>query len=171
MARETSTNDEQTQVTATAERAATQWTARSPRREPFTGHQALVVIGVERLGVITAAMGPDSTEELLATLTARLRATIGPGGSIARTGDDEFAIVSDDLRDREQAVSLAGRLIEAVTPLIVVDRLAVFLTAHAGVAYGASAIVTSRLLSNASAALAQARLRAGEAVAVYDLPQ
>lgn len=142
-----------------------------PRREPFSGHQALVLIGVARLGVLTDAMGPASAQTLLATLTARLQATIGPSGSLSRIGDDEFAVICDELRAKEQAVSLARRLVEAVTPLIVVDGLDLHLTAHAGVAYAVSAVGTSRLLDDASAALAQARLHPHQAVGVYELSQ
>jgi GGDEF domain-containing protein len=157
-----------TQPTAVAERVRRD---RSPR--PLDGDRrrlrALIVLGVARLETVSASLGSEAGEALLVTLTARLGATIGSAGTLARIGGDEFAIRCDEPCDKDQAVSLAGQLIEAVTPMIVVGGLELFLTARAGVAFARPAVATSRLLTNASSALEQARLWPHDAVAVCDL--
>ena len=156
------------QPTAIAERVRPE---RSPR--PLEGdrqrRRALIVLGVARLGELSASLDREAAEALLVTLSARLGATIGCAGTLSRIGGDEFAIRCDEPCDKEQAVSLAAQLIEAVTPMIVVDGLELFLTARAGVAFARPAVATSRLLINASAALDQARMWPHDAVAVCDL--
>jgi GGDEF domain-containing protein len=161
-------NEHPLQPIAIAERVRRE---RSPR--PLEGdrrpRRALIVLGVARLGTLSASLGTDAAEALLVTLTARLGATIGTAGTLTRIGGDEFAVRCDTLCDKEQAVSLAAQLIEAVTPLIVVGGLELFLTARAGVAFARPAVATSSLLSHASSALEQARLWPHDAVAVCDL--
>ncbi|MEY2513164.1 MAG: hypothetical protein QOJ89_522, partial [bacterium] len=82
---------------------------------------------------------------------------IGPGDSLARVADDEFAVVCEREIGAETATALASRLVAACRPPLFVDEHELFLTASAGVALAGPGASAATVMRDASAALHRAQ--------------
>jgi diguanylate cyclase (GGDEF)-like protein len=94
-------------------------------RPPGAAGYALLLMNCDRFRQINDALGQASGDRLLVQVGERLRATLRPptdridpnagGGQMAaRVGSDEFAVVLDGLRRREDAERVAARLLDAL---------------------------------------------------------
>ena len=130
---------------------------------------AVVVLGVERFDAVRESVGHEAAEEVLRTIAVRLGAAVGHADTLARIGDDEFAVVCEPGGDGGDAITLAARLVAAVAAPIFADEHEIALTARAGIAFAAPRASPTRLVRNASVALHRARRRGrGGGVEVFD---
>ena len=125
---------------------------------------ATIVLGIEGLSAIGASLGREAAGEVVSALTPRLRATLGGADTLAPIDDDEFGVLCERVGERAYPASLTRRLVEAVTPLIVVDGNDVFLTANVGIALASAGAAATSLVDDASVAMRQARRRARRSV-------
>lgn len=132
-----------------------------------TGRVATVVIDIDRFRPVVNSLGHEAGDQVLVAIAARLRNMLRPGDTLARVADDEFAVVCRAPSDGE-AVALAARLVEAITPPIVVDEEEIFLTGSAGVAFAGPGASPMSLMHDASAATQRAQGRARGSVEVFD---
>ncbi len=133
------------------------------------GQIAVVVLDLDRFASIGESLGHEAADEVLASVATRLLRTIRPEDTLARVADDEFAVLFDGLSESGEAISLAARLVEAVTQPIVADEQEVFLTASAGIAFAGSGCTPTTLMRDASAAMRRAQGRARGSVEVFDV--
>lgn len=131
-------------------------------------HLAAIAVDVDRFGAIGGTLGHETGDEVLAELALRLGAAIGPQDTLARVADDEFVVFCRALASNGEAVTLAERLLEAVTPPIFVDDQELLLTASAGVAFAGPGASAVGIMRDASAALHRAQSRARGHVEVFD---
>jgi diguanylate cyclase (GGDEF)-like protein len=97
------------------------------------GSTAVLAVDLDHFRLVNASRGHDVGDRLLAAVGARLRAAVPGRHTVARCGDDEFAVVCEDT-DEHQAHALARRLLDAVAEPFLVDDATVHLTASIGVA-------------------------------------
>lgn len=117
---------------------------------------AAILLVVERYGPTGRHPPGESDDDLLATVAARLRTSIGPHDTLARVAGSEFTVLCHGVGDSGQAVSLTARLIAAVTEPIVVGGRELFMTARAGIALAPSGTSAAGLIGEASAAMRDA---------------
>ena len=87
---------------------------------------------------------------------------------LARLSGDEFAILVRDIKNTEEALALAERLLEAFRPPFVIDGLEIYNTVSIGIAVAPSAGVSSDLLlKNADTALYRAKGDTGGSVQLF----
>jgi len=93
--------------------------------DPNRGGFALLFLNCDRFRQINDALGQSAGDRLLVQIGERIRSTLRPpsdridpnGGSgqlAARVGADEFAVLLDGLRSRDDAERIAARLLEAL---------------------------------------------------------
>ena len=70
----------------------------------------VLFIDVDGLKQTNDQLGHDAGDRLLRTVAARVSAAVRPVDVVARYGGDEFTVLCDDLRDLDEATSLAERV-------------------------------------------------------------
>jgi diguanylate cyclase (GGDEF)-like protein len=96
---------------------------------------AVLVADVDALRAVSDTYGRGAADTVLAEFGRRLTASLRPGDTLARIGDDEFAVICPDLAGPQQAMTVADRLrATALEPLTVAGREQ-FMTLSVGVAF------------------------------------
>ena len=98
-----------------------------------TDFDAMVFIDLDRFKDINDQLGHAVGDRLLATVAARIGASVRPGDLAARLGGDEFAVLLRDT-SREQAEQVAGRLLETIREPMAIDEHEIEIDASVGVA-------------------------------------
>jgi diguanylate cyclase (GGDEF)-like protein len=80
-----------------------------------TGEQlAIIYLDLDGFKNVNDTMGHQTGDEVLKTVAARLSAVIGAGDCLARIGGDEFVVLLEDVRCREDVAAVTERLKAAV---------------------------------------------------------
>lgn len=135
---------------------------------------ALLFLDVDRFKTINDSLGHDVGDRLLQALAARLGKCLGRGETLARTGGDEFAVLSEGMEDITHASKLALDMIEAVKPPVRVDEHELVVSVSVGISiFPDDSTKMEDLLKNADAAmfLAKERGRAGYQFFTHELHQ
>jgi diguanylate cyclase (GGDEF)-like protein/PAS domain S-box-containing protein len=136
--------------------------ARSAREDAVTG---VLFVDLDDFKAVNDARGHAAGDAVLVELGERLRAAVRPADTVARLGGDEFVVVCEEV-DEAAAMTLAGRLEEAIRQPLIVAAVEHLLTASIGVALGRSDPDT--LLADADAAVYQAKGAGGSRVKLFD---
>jgi diguanylate cyclase (GGDEF)-like protein len=123
---------------------------------------ALVVVSVDRFGVVNDSLGHDAGDALLREVAARLRAL---GQPIARLGQDHFAVALTYLGDGvKRACQQLGRQLNGPAKL---DDRNLYITCTLGAALAGQGATVQTLVRNANLALHRAR-REGVPLVVFE---
>lgn len=85
--------------------------ARSDRR---TSSVAVILLDLDRFRLANDSYGRETGDRVLVTVAERLFGALRPGDTVARVGEDEFAILCDEIAKREGAATIAERVHAAV---------------------------------------------------------
>lgn len=129
---------------------------------------ALLIVDLERFRMINDNLGHQVGDELLVELGARLQAQVGPQGTVARLGGDQFAIFLDNLATRADAIDLT-ETIHAVVQQPFLLQQQVYVNASIGVAFGSEAYQSAfDWLRDADAAMDQIKAHPDLGWQVFD---
>ena len=145
-------------------------TGAAARARGFPGTIAVVLLDLDRFKGINNSMGHEVGDQVLASVARRLHLAAGSGGLIARFGGDEFLALfeSPDGEAHADASAFIERARGALTEPLDIDGTEVFLDASVGVAVnGYGTVDAATLLSNAEAAMYQAKRRGGSSVETF----
>ncbi len=132
------------------------------------GSVAVLVLDLDRFKAINDALGHEIGDEVLVSVAGRLVDADGTAEIIARLGGDEFLVLFDGDGAEADAVAFAGRALEALSAPIVAGTSEVFITASIGIALTSTTVrEATPLLSNADAAMYQAKARGGGTTEVF----
>jgi diguanylate cyclase (GGDEF)-like protein len=134
------------------------------------GSVAILLLDLDRFKAINNSMGHDSGDRLLTSVARRLAQAVDVGETIARFGGDEFLALFENPAGRAHADALAfiERARAALVQPFVLDGVEVFVDASVGVAVNAFGTDDpATLLSNAEAAMYQAKRRGGSSVETF----
>ncbi|MEA2218723.1 MAG: hypothetical protein QOJ35_1349 [Solirubrobacteraceae bacterium] len=140
---------------------------RAPLRAACPAAGAAIAVGVDRIDAIVETLGREAADELMAAIHLHLSASIGSGDALAAVADAGFTVLCES-SDRDRALALADRLVEAVAAPIVIDEHELFVTAGAGIAFAGREASATSLVRDASAALHRGQRRASGRVEVFD---
>ena len=119
---------------------------------------AVHFIDLDRFKRVNDTLGHDGGDSLLKTVAERLRGIIRAGDVVARLGGDEFVIVQIGVENKDQAESLAQRLIDITTAPIELKEQTIIATVSVGIALApADGLNPERLLKSADLALYRAK--------------
>ncbi|HUI04039.1 MAG TPA: EAL domain-containing protein [Acidimicrobiales bacterium] len=132
------------------------------------GTVAVLVLDLDRFKAINDGLGHEVGDEVLVAVAERLEAADGAAEVIARLSGDEFLVLFDGDDAERDASAYAQRVLHALATPVRAGGNEIFITASVGIA-ATSARVTeaTALLSNADAAMYQAKKRGGGTVEVF----
>ncbi len=99
---------------------------------------AVLFIDMDRFKVLNDSLGHTAGDKLLVAVSRRLAESLRPGDTVARFGGDEFAVLLEDLKDREEALVIADRIQEKLSQPFDLDGQEVFSSASIGVTFNAT---------------------------------
>lgn len=125
------------------------------------GRGALVVVDIDGLAAANAAHGRQGGDRLLAAAADLLREALRDADSVARVGDDEFAVLLPGVSSDEEAETVATRLRAACDTTVGLGDTWWPLSVSVGVARVGPDDAFDRLLARAERSLADGRRAAG----------
>lgn len=75
---------------------------------------AVLLLDLDRFRLINDSYGKEIGDRVLVGVAERLFGALRPGDTVARVGEDEFAVLCDDIAKREGAATIAERVHDAV---------------------------------------------------------
>lgn len=153
----------QDSLTGLANRAAFLERAERALASVRAGHGLIAVLFCDLDGfkAVNDSLGHPVGDQLLTAVAHRLMTRLRGPDLIARFGGDEFAVLAEHLQDAQDAVSLAQRMIAALTEPFHVASRDIYVSGSVGVAIAdpdsASAHDVEPLLRNADLAMYEAK--------------
>jgi diguanylate cyclase (GGDEF)-like protein/PAS domain S-box-containing protein len=98
------------------------------------GDTALLFLDLDQFKVVNDSLGHPAGDELIREVAGRLRECLGSGGTAARFGGDEFAVLLEEVSGEAAAVSVAERILAALRAPFTVSGEEFFTTASIGIA-------------------------------------
>lgn len=119
---------------------------------------AVVLVGIARLQDVRESLGYQAADRAVRQLADRLRMVVRGSDVIGRVGDDEFALLLQQLRQSVDAGTVARKLFDAIDVPLQVEERSLRLEPAVGVAVCPhDAIAADLLLSRADSAMRHAR--------------
>ena len=95
---------------------------------------AVLFLDFDRFKIINDSLGHMVGDQLLIAIANKLKASVRPRDTVARLGGDEFTILLDSLKDPDDAIDMARRLLSNLSEQFKLPGRDVFITASIGVA-------------------------------------
>ncbi|GAC1530241.1 MAG: hypothetical protein NVS3B12_04550 [Acidimicrobiales bacterium] len=132
-----------------------------------TGSTATLLIDLDEFKLVNDTYGHGAGDELLRQVAQRVSEVAGEPHTVARLGGDEFVVLCEDLDDPGQAVEMAERIREALTPPFLLESDEVFVSASIGIAATPGSAV-DELLRDADVAMYRAKDRGRARYEIFD---
>lgn len=129
---------------------------------------AVLMIDLDRFKKVNESLGHEVGDTVIRLVSARLGSTRAPGDTVARYGDDDFAVLIEDPESEEDVLDHASRLVDDLQRPYIVDGQDVYISASVGAAYGQQLPGHPRdLLREADVAMYRAKERGGARCEIY----
>jgi diguanylate cyclase (GGDEF)-like protein/PAS domain S-box-containing protein len=106
------------------------------RSESSTTTVAVLLLDLDDFKTVNDSLGHAAGDELLVAVAARLRSCVRPGDTLARLAGDEFAILLEELDDRDAAIAVAKRVGERLEAPFEIDAMEIAVRASIGISLG-----------------------------------
>jgi diguanylate cyclase (GGDEF)-like protein/PAS domain S-box-containing protein len=119
---------------------------------------AVMFIDLDHFKTINDTLGHTAGDELLLEMAQRLRDCVREEDTVARLGGDEFTIILDELRQPEDAIGVAQKILDAVQAPLSISGNSITATASIGIAlFPVDGADPEALLRNADSAMYRAK--------------
>lgn len=119
---------------------------------------ALLFIDLDHFKQINDSLGHDIGDRVLQSMAKRLNANLRSADTLARLGGDEFTVIQTPLKQKEDAITLAQKLINATLEPITIGDHTFYLSNSIGISiYPHDALSAEALLRAADAAMYRAK--------------
>ncbi len=136
------------------------------RRE---GHRiGVVFFDLDHFKTVNDTAGHEVGDRLLRAVAMRLCQSVRSMDTVARMGGDEFVILCEDITDDAQLDVIVSHIMSAFADPVVLPDRQLWVSVSAGVVSGDASSSVTQLLSQADAAMYQAKERARGSVGRYD---
>jgi diguanylate cyclase (GGDEF)-like protein len=131
---------------------------------------AVAYLDLDGFKAVNDNHGHTVGDKLLTALATQFKAMMREGDTLARLGGDEFVAVFVDLQDVHDSMALIGRLLEVASRQILVDGLALSVSASVGVSFYPQPEETDadQLLRQADQAMYSAKLAGKNRYHLFD---
>ncbi len=130
---------------------------------------AVLLLDIDRFRVINNSLGPSISDQVLIGVARRMEEYISNTASIARTGNDEFAILVDQVVNPASIIELVDRVQSQLTVPFFVQEHEIFITSSIGIALCTSVYNHSEdLVRDADTALHRAKEMGGARYVFFD---
>ncbi|HFE37706.1 MAG TPA: bifunctional diguanylate cyclase/phosphodiesterase [Gammaproteobacteria bacterium] len=139
--------------------------ARAQRNETKV---ALFFIDLDRFKTINDSLGHHAGDQLLRSVSRRLKQYARKGDTIARLGGDEFTIILEGIKDPEDASIVAEKILELMEPSFKLDGHQIVVSPSIGITiFPDDADDMRSLLKNADTAMYRSKDRGGNCFQFY----
>ena len=119
---------------------------------------AVLFLDLDNFKVVNDSLGHTLGDTLLREIATRLKGSVREGDVVARVGGDEFTIVLQELEKKEDAASMAQRVLRIIAEPIDIDGQRLYITASVGITvYPEDGEDAETLLKNADNAMYRAK--------------
>jgi diguanylate cyclase (GGDEF)-like protein len=119
---------------------------------------AVVFIDLDHFKFVNDSLGHNVGDELLKSMSERLRTVLRPGDTVARLGGDEFVLILNDQSNEEVIFRAMQRVAAKVSEPITINGKELYLTCSAGISlYPQDGPDVDTLLRNADVAMYRAK--------------
>jgi diguanylate cyclase (GGDEF)-like protein/PAS domain S-box-containing protein len=134
---------------------------------------AVAMLDLDDFKAINDRYGHGAGDQLLITVTARMKQTLREGDTLARLGGDEFVAVLLDLADVEASMPMLTRLLDAAAQPMGIGDLSLQVSVSIGITFypQAGEIDADQLLRQADQAMYQAKLAGRNSYYAFDAAQ
>jgi diguanylate cyclase (GGDEF)-like protein/PAS domain S-box-containing protein len=129
---------------------------------------AVLFCDLDGLKVVNDGLGHLWGDRLIVAAAARLRHALRGIDTVARFGGDEFVVLLEDVRGEAEAMRVARKLVAAMRRPFEVDDRELFTTMSVGCAVAGPSATAESLLSDADAAMYEAKAQGRNRAAQFD---
>jgi diguanylate cyclase (GGDEF)-like protein/PAS domain S-box-containing protein len=121
------------------------------------GRLAVLYLDIDRFKQVNDTLGHEAGDLLLKDFAARLRAVTRASDTVARFGGDEFVVLLEDVKERQNALRVAEKILLEGRRLVVIDGHGCAATASIGIAFAENGAGEEGLLRRSDEALYAAK--------------
>lgn len=122
---------------------------------------ALIALDIDGFGLLDSGFGRTASNAVLKAVGSKLRSIVSTKATVARIGNDEFAVLLPNVRNTADVQATVRKLLDAIAAPRVIDGQELRITASAGIAsYPTDAHTAEELITGANSALRIAKKRA-----------
>lgn len=130
---------------------------------------SVMFLDLDRFKMVNDSLGHLMGDKLLIEVGKRLREIVREGDTVARLGGDEFTILLDDLKENNQAIHVAERIIQELSCSFIIDEQEIFTSASIGIVISTGDYENmDELLRDADTALYRAKERGRGCFVIFD---
>ncbi len=143
--------------------------ARSKRKQQPLG---LMLLDLDRFKAVNDTCGHDVGDQLLKAVADRFRSCVRQVDTVARMGGDEFAMILEGVSGRQDIVTVAQRIVEAICKPFFIDGRPQSVGVSIGITvYPQDDQSVDELLKHADAAMYCAKQRGGNAFQFHPIDE
>jgi diguanylate cyclase (GGDEF)-like protein/PAS domain S-box-containing protein len=128
----------------------------------------VIFFDVDHFKTVNDTAGHEVGDKLLRAVASRLRQSVRSMDTVARMGGDEFVVLCEDITDDAQLDTIVSHIMRTFSEPVMLPDRQLWVGVSAGVVKGGPSASVAQLLSQADAAMYQAKERARGSVGHYD---
>jgi len=133
-----------------------------------TNSLALLMVDVDSFKQLNDSLGHEAGDQVLCTISARLKESVRSSDTVARVGGDEFTVLLNGLSHEDEAEKIASQLVSHVSAPMWIEGRKVEVSVSVGIAtYPQGGCDLKALLRNSDIALYQAKARGRNCYEAY----